>query len=129
MTPTSLLAAVRGQAMSLHPDKVPLAERPAAVLRFHAVVQAFETLTLGDKDYKFRQEADFAQFLRGARALARLPRPIRDAALAVYTRVRSAIHTQEYTIVPWQSISQYTWRGSRVAAGALRGIAACRRVL
>ena len=52
--------------MALHPDRVRGgdAEQATALEQFNEVVEAFERLTRADGDWRFRQEADFSQWLR-----------------------------------------------------------------
>ena len=62
--------AFREKALALHPDRRRSqqpgseAEAAAAMEEFNAVVEAFEKITRSDKDWRYRQEADFAQWLR-----------------------------------------------------------------
>lgn len=68
IAPTNDLAeikrAFRTQALALHPDRVTNEQRAEALRQFHAVVKAFELLCRSDEDWRSRQEADFAQWLR-----------------------------------------------------------------
>ena len=56
--------AFRTRALTLHPDRAPEGQRAEALEQFNAVVEAYELLCRSDQDWRFRQEADFAQFLR-----------------------------------------------------------------
>ena len=58
--------AFRDKALGLHPDRVAggEAEQAVALEKFNEVVEAFERLTRAEGDWRFRQESDFAQWLR-----------------------------------------------------------------
>jgi curved DNA-binding protein CbpA len=65
--PDEIKRAFRDRALALHPDRVLAgseAEQAEALRQFNAVVDAFEHLARSEKDWRFRQEADFAQWLR-----------------------------------------------------------------